>query len=88
MSAANGFTFTCGYQNPTTLEVGWGIGNQEMCEMLGFADSALVYDAYVNDGDNEVGPTQGGVVTNSGPCTILDIPWNQDKPGGTPPSKK
>jgi hypothetical protein len=85
MSAANGFTFTCGYSNTTTAEVGWGIGTQEMCEMLGFADSPLVYDAYVNDGANQVGPTTDGVVTNSGPCTILDLPWDPNKAGGVPP---
>jgi hypothetical protein len=87
MSAANGFSFTCGYQNPTTKEVGWGIGDQEMCEMLGFADSALVYDAYVKDGDNMVGATQNGAVMNSGPCTILALPWNPNKPGGVPPKQ-
>jgi hypothetical protein len=85
VSGANGFTFTCGYQNPTTSPVGWGIGNQEMCEMLGFADSAMAYDAKVNDGTNMVGATQGGVVMNTGPCSVIALPWTQDKPGGMPP---
>ena len=85
MGASNGFSFTCGYTNPTTAEIGWGLGSQEMCEMLGFADSALVYDAYVDDGANMVGPTQNGIVTNSGPCTVISLPWNQDKMGGVPP---
>jgi hypothetical protein len=87
MGAANGFSFSCGYQNPTTKEVGWGIGDQEMCEMLGFADSKTVYDAYVGDGDNVVGATQNGTVMNSGKCTILSLPWDANKPGGVPPSK-
>jgi hypothetical protein len=85
MTAGNGFTFTCGYQNPTTSPVGWGIGTQEMCEMLGFADSAYAYDATVNDGTNVVGATQNGVVMNTGPCSVIAIPWTQDKPGGMPP---
>src|SRR5262249_31057057 len=85
MTAANGFSFSCSYQNPTTKEVVWGIGDQEMCEMLGFSESPTVYDAYVDDGMNMVGPTQNGVVMNTGPCTILALPWDQNKPGGNPP---
>lgn len=87
LSMNNGFTFSCSYRNPTADEVGWGIGNQEMCEMLGFADSPLVYDGYVKDGDNVVGATTNGTVMNTGPCTILDVAWDPNKPGGMPPKK-
>lgn len=87
MTAASGFTFSCSFHNPTTSEVVWGIGDQEMCEMLGFADSKLVYDASVGDGQNMVGATQNGVVMNTGPCSILSLPWDPNKAGGTPPTK-
>jgi hypothetical protein len=83
----HGFSFSCEYTNPTPKEVGWGIGDQEMCEMLGFADSPLAYDAYVKDGDNKVMGTNAGVVDNAGPCTVIGIAWSFDRPGGTPPTQ-
>jgi hypothetical protein len=86
VSSDKGFTFLCGYQNPTTSPVGWGIGTQEMCEMLGFADSELAYVATVNDGTGSVTGTSNGIVHSSGPCSVTGLTWDQNKPGGTPPS--
>ena len=86
LSTNKGVTFGCGYTNPTSSTVGWGIGNQEMCEMLGFADSSLAYVGTVNDGTGMVTGMTGNTVTNSGPCSVVALPWNQAKAGGMPPS--
>jgi len=85
---AEGLRFTCGYDNPRDETVGWGIGDQEMCVMLGFADSDAVIDAAVNDG-NRVVDERDGVVYNEGPCSVLsfqkndnqDMPSEQEKQG-------
>jgi hypothetical protein len=47
MSDADGFRFGCDYDNPRAVEVDWGFGDQEMCEVLGFADSKLAFEGLV-----------------------------------------
>ena len=69
--------FTCGFMNPRDEEVGWGIGDQEMCVMLGFAETGMAFDASV--GENTVLGTTDGVVQNTGPCSVLGIPFDQGK---------
>ncbi len=73
MSGANGFRFTCGFTNPRSAEVGWGIGDQEMCVMLGFARSDLLYDANVEADSQQTGTTEGAGQF-SGPCRMLAVP--------------
>jgi hypothetical protein len=85
LSSNKGVTFGCGFTNPTTSEVGWGIGNQEMCEMLGFADSQFAYVGEVNDGAGMVTGMMGNTIMNSGPCTVTALGWSQMKSGGMPP---
>ncbi len=73
LTDASGLKFTCGYNNWTNSNVGWGIGDQEMCVMLGLADGRALIDANVS-GDSKVVGVDGGVVMNEGPCTILAAP--------------
>lgn len=75
MSGADGFRFSCGFDNPRDESVGWGIGDQEMCVMLGFAESGAMLDASVED--NNVDETIDGVVYNSGDCQTSPIPKNE-----------
>jgi Copper type II ascorbate-dependent monooxygenase, C-terminal domain len=35
--------FACAYDNPRDQAVGWGVGDQEMCVLLAFTDSAYVW---------------------------------------------
>lgn len=70
---AHGFRFMCGYNNPTDDTVGWGIGDQEMCVMLGFAESVVRYDLTIAETD-ESGVDSEGTYTRSGPCSIVPIP--------------
>ena len=67
-AGATGLRFTCGYQNPRSETVGFGIGDQEMCVMLGFAEGGMLFDAYVDDG-TEI--TIDGEA--SGPCSVAGI---------------
>lgn len=68
LSSADGLEFSCGFENPRAKAVGWGIGDQEMCVMLGFMDSPLGYDAEVGKG--AVTGEEAGAVQNSGPCGV------------------
>ncbi|MFB6375396.1 MAG: hypothetical protein ABEN55_20280, partial [Bradymonadaceae bacterium] len=70
---------------PRDETVGWGIGDQEMCVMLGFADSDAVLDAAVNNG-NKVVETRDGIVYNRGPCSVLSFPKNDNQ--GMPTKKE
>lgn len=70
---AHGFRFLCGYNNTTDETVGWGIGDQEMCVMLGFAESAVRYDLTIAE-TSESGVNSEGTHTRSGPCSIIPIP--------------
>lgn len=73
LSGARGFRFTCGFTNPRPEEVGWGIGDQEMCVMLGFARSDVMYDGSVLSGSQQTG-TADGAVQFGGPCGMLALP--------------
>jgi hypothetical protein len=83
MQGANGYRFGCEYANPRAESVGWGFGDQEMCELLGFADSAYAFESTIND--SELAGTEAGLQLFTGPCSTVAFPWNHDKPGGTGP---
>lgn len=74
LDQSNGFRFTCGFNNPRAQEVGWGNGDQEMCVMLGFADTKVRFDAAVLS-DTEVSDRMG-VSLHSGPCEVLLYPFD------------
>ena len=84
MSGAKGFRFTCGYDNPRDESVKWGLGNQEMCVMLGFAEAGALVDADVKEG-NHVTDRKDGIVYNEGPCEVQALPKSDDQ---GPPSKE
>lgn len=75
LTGASGLRMTCGFSNPRDVSIGWGIGDQEMCVMLGLADSDVMMDAFVN-GDNIVDGEVDGIVMNHGECTGIGIPRN------------
>lgn len=83
LTGANGLRFTCGYNNWTNSNVGWGIDDQEMCVMLGLMDGDALLDANVSSDSQVVGVEQG-VVMNEGPCTILAAPKSPSQGPPTP----
>ena len=66
---------TCGYRNPRDDSVGYGIGDQEMCVMLGFAESGYLFDGFVTTTD-EVIMGEDGIARGEGPCTVVGIPYD------------
>ncbi len=74
LTDATGFSFTCGYDNWTDKTVGWGIGDQEMCVMLGLADSAVLMDAQA--GNSQIVGTDGEILLNESSCGVVGLPKN------------
>jgi hypothetical protein len=80
LSGAEGLRFTCGYDNPRNRWVGYGIGDQEMCEALVLMDSKATISAEVFDGDMDLGDDENGVSQHTGPCGLVLVP-NDEKYG-------
>jgi hypothetical protein len=80
-AGATGLRLTCGFNNPRTAQVGWGIGDQEMCVMALQAVTDIGYDAYV-DNSALVGTSPTGETLHRGPCSVTSFPWDFAKPGG------
>jgi hypothetical protein len=82
---AKGIRFTCGFSNPRTAKVGWGIGDQEMCVVALQARTNISFDAdVVHDSETSVETMPDGEIRHHGPCSITAFPWDQTKPGGPP----
>ena len=80
---ARGVRFTCGFSNPRPDEVGWGIGDQEMCVVALQARTNFAWDAAVRRGTSaQVGTGPTGEVHYQGPCNLMAFPWDHEKPGG------
>jgi len=84
LKGAQGLRFTCGYDNWTDRTVGWGIGSQEMCVMLGLADSAVLMDGSVAWGTGKLTGTEGEILLSEGPCGVLGISKNPSQSMPTP----
>ncbi|MFO7562232.1 MAG: hypothetical protein R6X02_06285 [Enhygromyxa sp.] len=75
LSGVEGLRFTCGYDNWRDVNVGWGIGDQEMCVMLGLAESQVMMDVSVTGATQAVGE-EDGIFMFEGPCGVLAVPKN------------
>jgi len=73
MSDADGFRFGCGYNNWTDSDVSYGVGDQEMCTFLGFADARAILDGGVDGGTMAV-EADGETIVMEGPCGVLTVP--------------
>lgn len=79
LTGASGLRFSCGWNNPRDTTVGWGIGDQEMCVMLGLVEGAAMFDAAVTGGDAEAGTDAEGRNLREGPCTVTMLPKNANQ---------
>jgi hypothetical protein len=77
MTGAEGLRFTCGYFNPTTESVGWGIGDQEMCVMLALVESGKLVEGLVQATTST--EERDGVVFNEGQCFVAAFPQNRNQ---------
>ena len=75
LRGAKGLKVSCGFDNWRDKDIGWGIGDQEMCVMLGLADSRAIMDLSVQANSDVVGQ-DGEVLLNEGPCSVLALPKN------------
>jgi hypothetical protein len=80
---AQGLRFTCGYDNWYDQDIGWGLGIQEMCVMLGLARADMIFDATVLSGSHVVDVVDG-VTMYEGPCLVLSHPKQPDQGPPTP----
>jgi hypothetical protein len=80
MQGANGYRFGCEYENPRSEYVTWGFGDQEMCEVLGFADPAYAFESRVDAADPD--GTEGALQLFTGPCHTAAFRWSHDAAGG------
>jgi hypothetical protein len=82
-AGATGLRLTCGYNNPRSVAVGWGIGDQEMCVMALQAVTDIGWDADVVNGSGALlGTSATGEIEHRGPCSVTAFPWDFAKPGG------
>ena len=82
LAGATGFRFTCSYNNTFDKQIKWGIGDNEMCVMLGFWESPLAMDISVLE--TKESEDDGDVIRETGPCVVVPIPYDQNKEGGLP----
>ena len=77
LTGATGLRFTCGYDNWTNFDVGWGVGDQEMCVMLGLADSAVMMYLLVDNGQGDFIDLEDGIRKYEGYCRPLVVAKNK-----------
>ena len=75
LTGADGLRVTCGYNNITDKKVGWGIGDQEMCEFLGLADTGVMMDGGVHK-HNPAETVTDGIVQYTSSCDAIAVPKN------------
>ncbi len=73
LTGVEGLRFTCGYDNWRDVNVGWGIGDQEMCVMLGLAESKVLMDSSVIKDTVAVGMNDG-IFEFEGTCNYFALP--------------
>lgn len=84
LSGADGLRFGCGYNNWRDKDIHYGIGDNEMCAMLGLADSRVMIESRVVAGSQAVG-IDGGVILNEADCDNYAIYKN---PAQAPPTEE
>lgn len=73
LSGADGLSFACHHQNDTDADVGYGIGDQEMCVALMFVEAQWMIDSAVRE--TTVMEVDGEVHTRTGECTTFGAPF-------------
>ncbi len=78
-----GLRFSCTFDNPRSEEVGWGIGDQEMCVIALFAETPMAFQGGVPQGGVTT-TDPDGVIGHAGDCQVFGFEWDHDKAGGPP----
>jgi hypothetical protein len=83
LGGALGLRFTCGYDNWRDKEINYGIGDQEMCTMLGLADMRVMMNGSV-DGGTALTGNDGEILEFSGGCSVFALPKSKAQTMPTP----
>jgi hypothetical protein len=74
LAGVTGLRFGCEFDNPRAETVGWGFGDQEMCEMLGFIQSRAAFEGRAS---NQIGMgSEGALATFEGDCNVIWLDWS------------
>jgi hypothetical protein len=74
LNGADALRFGCEFDNPRTESVGWGFGDLEMCEMLGFVEGPFAFESRVSTA--EPAGEADGMPVFTGECETIRIPWD------------
>jgi hypothetical protein len=80
LSGSKGLTFSCIYKNESNKKIKWGIGDREMCDMLGFVESPASLIGYVDGG--KIQQLDDGTYLHEGDCAASSVEFDQSKDGG------
>ena len=69
-------SYMCGYDNPHNKKLFWGIGDDEMCDMLGFVESPAGFIGYINNGEGVY--QSDGTFVHDGVCAALALDMNSE----------
>ncbi|MFY0537316.1 hypothetical protein [Nannocystis pusilla] len=83
LSDAEGLRFACGFNNWLGKEIGYGIGDQEMCMMLGLVDARVMIESRVSEGSQLVG-VDDDVVLHEAECANYAVFKNPAQGPPTP----
>jgi hypothetical protein len=84
LAGSKGLTFSCIYKNESNKKIKWGIGDREMCDMLGFVESPASLIGYVDGG--KIQQLDDGSYLHEGNCAASSVEFDQSKDGGDPQS--
>lgn len=84
LAGTTNLRFGCEFTNPRADSVGWGFGDQEMCEFLGFADAKMAFESTVDEA--ATAGNDGSTALFTGYCSTVAFLWDNNKPGGPGPS--
>jgi hypothetical protein len=74
LAGAEGLRFGCEFYNPTDEVVGWGFADQEMCEVLGFGNAKIAFEANVQSFEED--GVEGEIELFNGNCETFGFAWN------------
>jgi hypothetical protein len=73
LAAGDQIRLTCGFDNPGTSSVGWGLGEGEMCIVFGFSDSKALFLGDGKVGATETGVRADGVIEHQASCDVIGV---------------
>ncbi len=76
LTGSEGLRVTCGFDNPRDDVIGYGIGDQEMCEFLGLVDSEVMMEGGVRNHDADSATDMGEYIQYVSECGAFAVPKN------------